>query len=92
MGFRVDLIGCGIRVAYSQPSDRNLLEDQMAAHMAEKKGTFLEEVIGATLGGERLVHCFQCGSCCGRLAANTIEARDTGVGVSDSQNCFGGNT
>jgi heterodisulfide reductase subunit C len=37
----------------------------MAAHSAEKKGTFLEEVIEATPGGERLVHCLQCGSCGG---------------------------
>ncbi|NLF08603.1 MAG: hypothetical protein GX594_11585 [Pirellulaceae bacterium] len=37
----------------------------MAAHIAEKKGTFLEEVIEATPGGERLVHCMQCGSCGG---------------------------
>ena len=37
----------------------------MAAHTAEKKGTFLEEVIEATPGGERLVHCLQCGSCGG---------------------------
>ena len=35
------------------------------AHIAEKKGTFLEEVIDATPGGERLVHCLQCGSCGG---------------------------
>lgn len=37
----------------------------MAAHTAEKKGTFLEEVIEATPGGERIVHCLQCGSCGG---------------------------
>jgi heterodisulfide reductase subunit C len=37
----------------------------MSAHTAEKKGTFLEEVIAATPGGERLVHCLQCGSCGG---------------------------
>jgi heterodisulfide reductase subunit C len=37
----------------------------MSAHVAEKKGTFLEEVIDATPGGERLVHCLQCGSCGG---------------------------
>ena len=37
----------------------------MSAHTAEKKGTFLEEVIEATPGGERLVHCLQCGSCGG---------------------------
>ncbi len=35
------------------------------AHTAEKKGTFQEEVIAATPGGERLVHCLQCGSCGG---------------------------
>ena len=37
----------------------------MAAHIAEKKGTFLEEVIEDTPGGERIVHCLQCGSCGG---------------------------
>lgn len=37
----------------------------MSSHVAEKKGTFLEEVIEATPGGERLVHCLQCGSCGG---------------------------
>lgn len=37
----------------------------MAAHIAEKKNTFLEEVIESTPGGERLVHCLQCGSCGG---------------------------
>ncbi len=37
----------------------------MATHIAEKKGTFLEEVIEAAPGGERLVHCLQCGSCGG---------------------------
>jgi len=37
----------------------------MSAHTAEKKGTFVEEVIEATPGGERLVHCLQCGSCGG---------------------------
>jgi heterodisulfide reductase subunit C len=35
------------------------------AHIAAKKGTFIEEVIEATPGGERLVHCLQCGSCGG---------------------------
>jgi heterodisulfide reductase subunit C len=37
----------------------------MMAHVAEKKGTFLEEVIEDTPGGERIVHCLQCGSCGG---------------------------
>ncbi|MEN6366056.1 MAG: 4Fe-4S dicluster domain-containing protein [Thermoguttaceae bacterium] len=37
----------------------------MAAHIAVKKGTFLAEVIESTPGGERLVHCLQCGSCGG---------------------------
>jgi heterodisulfide reductase subunit C len=37
----------------------------MSAHTSVKKGTFLEEVIEATPGGERLVHCLQCGSCGG---------------------------
>ncbi len=35
------------------------------AHTAKKKGTFQEEVIESTPGGERLVHCLQCGSCGG---------------------------
>ena len=37
----------------------------MSAHTAEKKNTFLAEVIDATPSGERLVHCLQCGSCGG---------------------------
>ena len=37
----------------------------MSAHVTEKKGTFLEEVIEATPDGERIVHCLQCGSCGG---------------------------
>jgi len=37
----------------------------MAAPIAEKKNTFLDEVIESTPGGERLVHCLQCGSCGG---------------------------
>ena len=37
----------------------------MAAHSIEKKGTFQEKVIESTPGGERLVHCLQCGSCGG---------------------------
>ena len=37
----------------------------MTAHVARSRGTFLEEVIEATPGGERLVHCLQCGSCGG---------------------------
>ena len=37
----------------------------MAVHTTGKKGTFLEEVIEATPGGEQLVHCMQCGSCGG---------------------------
>jgi heterodisulfide reductase subunit C len=37
----------------------------MSAHTAEKKNTFLTEVIEATPDGERLVHCLQCGSCGG---------------------------
>ena len=37
----------------------------MAAHSAVKKGTFLEKVIESTPGGDRLVHCLQCGSCGG---------------------------
>ena len=44
---------------------KNYRRKIMAAHIAEKKGTFLEEVIEATPGGERLVHCLQCGSCGG---------------------------
>jgi len=37
----------------------------MAAHVAEINNPFLKEVIEATPGGERLVHCLQCGSCGG---------------------------
>jgi heterodisulfide reductase subunit C len=37
----------------------------MSAHTAERKDTFLTEVIEATPNGERLVHCLQCGSCGG---------------------------
>jgi heterodisulfide reductase subunit C len=37
----------------------------MSVDAAHRKGTFLEEVIEATPGGERLVHCLQCGSCGG---------------------------
>jgi heterodisulfide reductase subunit C len=37
----------------------------MTAHVAREKETFLAEVIEATPGGERLVHCLQCGSCGG---------------------------
>jgi heterodisulfide reductase subunit C len=34
-------------------------------HTAEKRGTFLGEVVASTPRGERLVHCLQCGSCGG---------------------------
>jgi heterodisulfide reductase subunit C len=37
----------------------------MASEVADEKNTFLEEVIEATPGGERLLHCLQCGSCGG---------------------------
>ena len=37
----------------------------MTTQHAEKKGTFLEQVIDATPGGHRLMHCLQCGSCGG---------------------------
>jgi heterodisulfide reductase subunit C len=37
----------------------------MAAHVAEKKDTFFEQVIESTPGGDRLRHCLQCGSCGG---------------------------
>jgi heterodisulfide reductase subunit C len=37
----------------------------MAHTPAIKKGTFLEQVVKATPGGERLLHCMQCGSCGG---------------------------
>jgi heterodisulfide reductase subunit C len=37
----------------------------MGSHVAEKKGTFLAEVIESTPGGNRIVHCLQCGSCGG---------------------------
>jgi heterodisulfide reductase subunit C len=36
----------------------------MATEIAQEK-SFLEEVIEATPGGERLMHCLQCGSCGG---------------------------
>lgn len=37
----------------------------MAHEAAVKKGSFLAQVIEATPGGERLLHCLQCGSCGG---------------------------
>jgi heterodisulfide reductase subunit C len=37
----------------------------MSSHVAVKKGSFLQEVIDATPGGEQIVHCLQCGSCGG---------------------------
>jgi heterodisulfide reductase subunit C len=37
----------------------------MQTSAAQEKETFLEQVIEATPGGERLVHCLQCGSCGG---------------------------
>ena len=37
----------------------------MTTHVVEGKNTFLAEVIEATPGGDRLVHCLQCGSCGG---------------------------
>ena len=37
----------------------------MAHATAVKKGSFLAQVIEATPGGERLLHCLQCGSCGG---------------------------
>lgn len=38
----------------------------MIAHSSDKRGAdFLHEVIEETPGGERLVHCLQCGSCGG---------------------------
>ena len=37
----------------------------MTAHGAREKNDFLAQVIEATPGGERLVHCLQCGSCGG---------------------------
>jgi len=39
----------------------------MAAHIAEKKRTFLEEVIEDTPGGERIVYRLPCGSCGGNI-------------------------
>lgn len=35
------------------------------AHVAQRGNSFKAEVIEATPGGERLVHCLQCGSCGG---------------------------
>jgi heterodisulfide reductase subunit C len=37
----------------------------MTAHVSVKNDTFLGEVIEATPGGHRLMHCLQCGSCGG---------------------------
>ena len=37
----------------------------MTTHTVRKKDSFLAQVIDATPGGERLVHCLQCGSCGG---------------------------
>jgi heterodisulfide reductase subunit C len=37
----------------------------MAHETAVKEGSFLAQVINATPGGDRLLHCLQCGSCGG---------------------------
>ena len=37
----------------------------MTTHTVRKKDSFLAQVIDATPGGERLLHCLQCGSCGG---------------------------
>ena len=37
----------------------------MTTHTVRNKDTFLAQVIDATPGGERLLHCLQCGSCGG---------------------------
>lgn len=37
----------------------------MTAMAGAKRGTFLDQVIEATPGGERMVHCLQCGTCGG---------------------------
>jgi heterodisulfide reductase subunit C len=37
----------------------------MAHETAVKEGSFLAQVIDATPGGQRLLHCLQCGSCGG---------------------------
>ena len=37
----------------------------MTTHTVRKKDSFLAQVIEATPGGERLLHCLQCGSCGG---------------------------
>lgn len=37
----------------------------MSSKVGVNRGTFLDEVIEATPGGERLVHCLQCGTCGG---------------------------
>ena len=37
----------------------------MSKHTVRKKDSFLAQVIDATPGGERLLHCLQCGSCGG---------------------------
>ena len=37
----------------------------MTTHTVRKKDSFLAQVIEATPGGERFLHCLQCGSCGG---------------------------
>jgi heterodisulfide reductase subunit C len=37
----------------------------MATQITEREDSFLDEVIHDTPGGERIVHCLQCGSCGG---------------------------
>ncbi len=69
----------------------------MAAHIAEKKGTFLEEVIEATPGGERLVHCLQCGSCGGSCPSGaemqyTPRALIAMIGANDRDAVLAANT
>lgn len=39
--------------------------DQQASQVEPFDGSFLEEIIADAPGGERIVHCLQCGSCSG---------------------------
>jgi heterodisulfide reductase subunit C len=63
---------CGLRFGASLPVGAATLEcfaldgeKRMSSKVADGRRTFLDEVIEATPGGERMVHCLQCGSCGG---------------------------
>ena len=51
------------------PRSVYLPEETDTAHVARSRGTFLEEVVEATPGGEQLVHCLQCGRAAARAPA-----------------------